>query len=102
MIPGRFDATIQARLGTSVRRACGCIPGLSGYVGFDLILPNENPACPVIVDINPRLTTSYLGYRLLTNDNIAERILLPGRYSVGIDWKDHRVAFSPDGSTAPR
>jgi len=32
--------------------------GLSGFVGIDFILSNEGP---VVVDINPRLTTAYVG-----------------------------------------
>jgi predicted ATP-grasp superfamily ATP-dependent carboligase len=33
------------------------IAGLSGYVGIDFILSNQGP---VVVDINPRLTTAYV------------------------------------------
>ncbi|MGH7128921.1 MAG: ATP-grasp domain-containing protein, partial [Planctomycetaceae bacterium] len=41
-----------------VRLACDTIPGLHGYVGFDLLVREDRP---VIVEINPRLTTSYIG-----------------------------------------
>ena len=36
------------------------IPGLWGYVGVDLLL---TPAGPVVLEINPRLTTSWCGLR---------------------------------------
>ncbi|OGT32778.1 MAG: hypothetical protein A2W28_02915 [Gammaproteobacteria bacterium RBG_16_51_14] len=36
------------------------IPGLAGYVGVDLVLTDNGP---LIVEINPRLTTSYVGLR---------------------------------------
>jgi len=44
----------------SVRNA---IPGLTGFIGFDLILTTDGK--PIVVEINPRLTTSYVGYRQL-------------------------------------
>jgi predicted ATP-grasp superfamily ATP-dependent carboligase len=47
---GRF-----ARLGEQVAAA---IPGLWGYVGVDLIAGKDGP---VVLEVNPRLTTSYVG-----------------------------------------
>ena len=37
---------------------CIPVPGLKGYVGIDMVLSDDE--CYVI-EINPRLTTSYLG-----------------------------------------
>ena len=48
------------------------IPGLWGYVGVDII---ENNYGTFIVDINPRLTTSYVGLSRALNVNIAGMIL---------------------------
>lgn len=45
--------------------------GLKGYVGVDIILTNEEV---VIMEVNPRLTTSYIGLRKIVNFNIAEAI----------------------------
>jgi tyramine---L-glutamate ligase len=57
-----------------VGEACRTLPGLSGWVGFDLIVSSQAP--PVrIVEVNPRLTTSYVGYRRLTGANLAARML---------------------------
>ena len=44
--------------------ACRTIPGLRGFVGVDLLL-DESTGTVTLVEINPRLTTSYLGYRQL-------------------------------------
>jgi len=49
-----------------------CFRGLRGYVGVDMIL-TEN--APVIIEVNPRLTTSYVGLREVLNFNIAGAIL---------------------------
>lgn len=43
------------------------IPGLLGYVGVDALLCE---AGDVVLEINPRLTTSYLGLRQATTNNL--------------------------------
>ncbi len=51
------------------------VPELTGYVGVDLILGSDDPAMPEVLEINPRLTTSYVGLRRATGINVAEQIL---------------------------
>lgn len=48
------------------------IPGLWGYVGIDLI---ETDAGPVILEVNPRLTSSYTGLRPALGMNTAELVM---------------------------
>jgi len=50
----------------------GCFSGLRGYVGVDLVLTD---AGPVVVDVNPRLTTSFVGLSRVTGFNFASAIL---------------------------
>ncbi|QDV58175.1 ATP-grasp domain-containing protein [Rosistilla oblonga] len=45
-----------------------------GYVGVDLILAND-PRDDVVIEINPRLTTSYVGVRHLMKSNLAATML---------------------------
>lgn len=52
-------------------KAAGLVPGLRGYVGVDLMLDSTH--CQV-VEINPRLTTSYIGLRQVARDNLAQAI----------------------------
>ena len=54
------------------RQICKAIPGLFGYVGVDLVMTEQGP---VVLEINPRLTTSYVGLSQSTGENVAERIL---------------------------
>lgn len=49
---------------TLIHRAGSVISGLKGYIGFDVLLP-DRAEMPVLIEINPRLTTSYVGYRSL-------------------------------------
>jgi predicted ATP-grasp superfamily ATP-dependent carboligase len=53
-------------------RACSAFPGLRGYVGVDLVL---NDAGPVVIEVNPRLTTAYLGVRAVLDENVAHLAL---------------------------
>ncbi len=46
--------------------------GLRGYVGVDLVLAEDEP---YVVDINPRLTTSYVGLCKVANFNVAEALI---------------------------
>ena len=40
-------------------------PGASGWIGIDFLVPDEAVGSQelVVIEVNPRLTTSYLGYR---------------------------------------
>lgn len=48
------------------------IPDLFGYVGVDFILENGSPR---VLEINPRLTTSYTGISHALNQNVAAMVL---------------------------
>lgn len=49
------------------------LPGLWGYIGIDVI---ETPEVgPLVLEINPRLTSSYVGIRQATGINVAEQVL---------------------------
>ncbi|MCK5120689.1 MAG: ATP-grasp domain-containing protein, partial [Methylococcales bacterium] len=47
--------------------------GLWGYVGIDIIQPELND--PWVVEINPRLTTSYVGINQALDFNVAAAVL---------------------------
>lgn len=74
--------------------ACRHVPGLTGYAGVDLVIPESTPNQPLVVEINPRLTTSYLGYRRLTSNNLGEWLL--GSPTFSPNWKRGHVEFEPN------
>lgn len=49
------------------------LPGITGYVGIDLIVGKDNQL--TVVEINPRLTTSYIALHEATAYNPAELIM---------------------------
>lgn len=67
-----FDNSLQAEAFEVVEKLVKAFPDLRGYLGVDFVL-TENEA--VVVEINPRLTTSYLGLRRVINFNPAQAIL---------------------------
>jgi hypothetical protein len=76
------------------RQAVACVPGLCGYVGVDLVL-GERPA---VIEINPRLTTSYVGLRAVARRNLAGLMLdvWSGR-PVEPEWRPGRVRWAASG-----
>jgi len=71
-----------------IEKLLAVVPGSRGYLGFDLIGTGDDSA--EIVDINPRLTTGYLGWRMWTRENIACRLL---KSSAPIEWMDEYGLF---------
>ncbi len=84
-----------------VAQVYNAVPGLRGWWGIDFVIPEEpfeGSFDPVLIEVNPRLTTSYLGYRALTPDNLAERILFPERTFPPLRWRAGSVSFTKGGT----
>jgi hypothetical protein len=67
-----FDHPLKKEAFRMAEKVVESIAGLRGYVGVDLILTQKKP---FIVDVNPRLTTSYVGLRRVAGFNVAEAIV---------------------------
>lgn len=85
------------------RQAIDAVSGLSGYVGVDLILGERTDGGDdVVIEMNPRLTTSYAGLRALADFNLAEAVvsLALGTVMPVVRWKTGRIRFQPDGTAS--
>ena len=92
---------LAARAVALGRRAVGCVPGLLGYVGVDLVLGDAaDGSADAAIEINPRLTTSYVGLRELADFNLAGAMLrvARGEDPEPMTWKPGTVRFRPDGT----
>ncbi len=67
-----FDNPLQTEAFEAAEKIVKSFPDLRGYVGIDFVL-TENEA--VAVEVNPRLTTSYVGLRTVANFNPAQAII---------------------------
>ena len=85
----------------TVNACLSLLPRSAGYVGFDYVVPFDAPEDPLLVEINPRLCTSYLGYRALTEENLAGRMLGVGTRS-SLAWEPRSVTFFPNGDVRVR
>jgi predicted ATP-grasp superfamily ATP-dependent carboligase len=82
------------------QRAVSLVPGLCGYVGVDVVLGEAaDGLADWVIEINPRLTTSYLGLRALAECNLAEVMLqvVRGRPASPLCWRAGPVHFHRDG-----
>jgi tyramine---L-glutamate ligase len=74
--------------------AVGCVPGLNGYVGVDVVLGDDGRDWAI--EINPRLTTSYVGLRRLAVGNLFAAMLeVVGGGTPAIAWRSEVIDFSP-------
>lgn len=81
------------------QQAVAAVPGLMGYVGIDLILATDGDQ-DCVIEINPRLTTSYLGLRALAQENLAEILLkiAAGERVRALSWRKQPVRFRAEGT----
>lgn len=108
-LTGELAASVQE---TAVA-ACRAVGGLKGYVGVDL-LADAASASVAVVEINPRLTTSYLGYRRLVDAEpatiigtpdlatsggwrLAQRILGYEPVASPLRWQNESITFGANG-----
>lgn len=85
--------SLANRAARLVLQAVAGIDGLHGYVGVDLILGDDG--LDFAIEINPRLTTSYIGLRQLCRENIAEVMLkiVQGETVQTLTWAAKEVRF---------
>jgi predicted ATP-grasp superfamily ATP-dependent carboligase len=77
------------------------IDGLAGWIGIDMILgSNPNGSSDVVVEINPRLTTSFIGLRRLVQQNLIGLWFSGSNIPIQIERRPgiNQVSWSPDGS----
>jgi len=67
-----LDHSLEKEALRATQRVVEGIGGLKGYVGVDIILSKEGT---VVMEVNPRLTTSYVGLRRVVNFNPAQAIV---------------------------
>jgi predicted ATP-grasp superfamily ATP-dependent carboligase len=94
-----LSTPLNARAQRLALAAARAMPAALGYFGVDLVLGDAaDGSQDVVIEINPRLTTSYVGLRAIAKQNLAQAMLdvAAGR-SCDLSFEDRRVQFTPDG-----
>jgi predicted ATP-grasp superfamily ATP-dependent carboligase len=68
-VPNRYPDVYQ----NLIDQIAKALPELWGYIGIDLIETAEQG--PLLLEINPRLTTSFVGIYPATGINVAEQVI---------------------------
>ena len=67
-----MQKAIAERAQQLAQRALAALPPANGFVGVDLILGEANDGSgDYVIEVNPRLTTSYVGLRKVVKENLA-------------------------------
>ena len=95
-----FEHPLKQKAFAVAKKTVGCFVGLRGYVGVDFVLAKNKL---FVLDVNPRLTTSYVGISRIANFNVAQEIVdavLKGKMSAKHE-KTGYICFSKLETPAP-
>lgn len=93
------DDRYSTRIDRMVDRILRTVPDLSGYLGVDLIFGADDAGTgDLIVEVNPRFTTSFVAYHALYPGMIAQ--LLLGRPAPQTSAPKRDVPFDPAGNAS--
>ncbi|MEJ2243527.1 MAG: ATP-grasp domain-containing protein [Candidatus Bathyarchaeota archaeon] len=67
-----YNHSLEKEALETAEKAVETLKGLKGYVGVDMVLTDKEP---VVMEINPRLTLSYVGLQKAVNFNPAQAII---------------------------
>ncbi len=81
-------------------RAISALPPLTGYAGVDLVLGDDpDGTADVVIEVNPRLTTSYVGLRRAVQGGLVGPMLAAAKGETPpIEIDARPLAFDADGA----
>ncbi len=83
-------------------QVAGVLPSAIGYIGVDLVLGDaDDGSKDVVIEINPRMTTSYVGLRASAEGNLAGAMLQAADGAEELDLRFPRrpLEYGADGTT---
>lgn len=92
------DEALRARAWRLAEQVAQALPTPYGYVGIDLVLgADSSGAADYAIEVNPRLTTSYVGLRRAVRGNLAQTWLdLLAGQKPSLSFVSHAVEFDAD------
>jgi tyramine---L-glutamate ligase len=97
-----LDATLDRRARRLAETAIAALPQPRGYIGVDLVLgDSEDGSGDRVIEVNPRLTTSYVGLRAAAKANLAAAMLTVAEgASPDLCFGDEPLEFMADGTVS--
>ncbi|MBX3414377.1 MAG: ATP-grasp domain-containing protein [Pirellulales bacterium] len=94
------EESLRERATELAHRVLQALPEPRGYLGIDLILGQDpHGRDDRVIEINPRLTTSYIGLRAAARGNLAQAWLdLAAGRRTALSFADTPVQFDADGT----
>jgi len=83
-------------------RALTALPSTIGYVGLDMVLGSDpHGGEDAVIEVNPRLTTSYVGLRAAAQSNLAQAMLRIGQGETQrVTFTSRPMEFDPTGNVS--
>lgn len=95
-----LEPALDRRAQALAARAVACLGQVRGYIGVDLVLGRAADGSEdAVIEINPRLTTSYIGLRAASRTNLASAMLAiaEGR-AADLSFGNEQIEFAADGT----
>jgi hypothetical protein len=83
-------------------RALAALPAAVGYVGVDLVLGRDpHGSQDAVIEVNPRMTTSYVGLSAAAKTNLAESMVhIAAGELRAVEFHPRPIEFDPDGNVS--
>ncbi len=97
-----LPAGLAERATRLAERALDALPKANGYVGVDVVLGSDpHGREDAVIEINPRLTTSYVGLRAAARSNLAEAMwLISQGQRASVDFDTRPLEFDSAGNVS--
>jgi predicted ATP-grasp superfamily ATP-dependent carboligase len=98
----RLPAKLDGRARNLALATVQVLPPTVGYVGIDLVLGDaDDGSGDRIIEINPRLTTSFVGLRAAALSNLAEaRVRIADGDEATVEFSDRAIEFDSSGNVS--
>jgi tyramine---L-glutamate ligase len=95
-----LEPALDRRAQALAARAVPCLGQVRGYIGVDLVLGSAvDGSEDAVIEINPRLTTSYIGLRATSRTNLASAMLtIAEGQAADLSFGNEPLEFAADGT----
>jgi tyramine---L-glutamate ligase len=93
---------LAARATALAERTLNALPPTTGYVGIDVVLGSDpHGSEDAVIEVNPRLTTSYVGLRAAAQANLAHVMWqIAEGASPTVEFSSRRIEFDAAGNVS--